>query len=151
MEPWDQAQAIRLAISSAYAMLTFCLLVLLALAGWSFKYRTVKPKIPPYAFAIFPTSKSCQSLICSSWQFYHFRRLYECKWPACVDDWANKVTSTKSQGLRSVPSITLKLVLWTSVSLGCGRVETGRSPELAGQQFQPLVRAGLSEGHCLRK
>lgn len=46
MEPWDQAQAIRLAISSAHAMLTFCLLVLLALAGWSFKYRTVKLKIP---------------------------------------------------------------------------------------------------------
>lgn len=149
MEPWDQAEAIRLAISSAHATLTFCLLVLLALAGWNFKYRTVKLKIP--LLLAFLTSKSCQSLICSSWQFYHFRLLYECKWPACIDDWVKKVTSTKSQGLRSVQSIALKWVLWTSVSLDCGRVETGRSPELAGQQSQQLVRAGLSEGHCLRK
>lgn len=61
------------------------------------------------------------------------------------------MTSTKSQGLRSVQSIALKRVLWASVSLRCGRVETGRSLELAGQQSEQLVRAGLSEGHCLRK
>lgn len=121
MEPRHQAQAIRLAISSAHAVLTFCLLVISVGVLSAEQLNRRLHSCSSHALAIFPTLKSCQSLICSSWQFYHFRRLYECKWPACVDDWANKVTSTKSQ------SIMLKLVLWTSVSLGEWRQEGPQS------------------------